>query len=136
VLLPPHERAWEVPSDHTFGQSNVCYTTKPDGTPKNLGWQRDIIDSINHFQGITATENLVIELEQEIIECSRGQGYRLQPEARRAVENRAMGEAIRHFRREGYKVEDTHKNCSYDLICRKGSELLYVEVKGTTGTSN
>lgn len=134
VLLPPHERAWEVPSDHTFGQSNVCYTTKTDGTSKNLGWQRDIIESINDFQGSTATENPVVELEQEIIECSRGQGYRLQPQARRAVENRAMEEAIRYFRRERYQVEDTHKNCSYDLICRKGSELLYVEVKGTTGS--
>jgi len=35
------------------------------------------------------------------------------------------------FRKAGYDVEDVHSGRPYDLLCTKGSEVKYVEVKGT-----
>lgn len=39
--------------------------------------------------------------------------------------------AIDHYSRE-WTVTDVHANHPYDLECRRGEEVLYVEVKGTT----
>ncbi len=62
---------------------------------------------------------------------AEGQGFKISQEARSAVENYAMAKAEDHFRRLGYEVNDVSPNMPYDLECRKDSEVLYVEVKGT-----
>lgn len=72
---------------------------------------------------------------EEIIDAienarARSQGYFGSPEERKAIEEYAMTVATNHFRHEGYEVEVKGK--PYDLRCRRGSEVLYVEVKGTT----
>jgi hypothetical protein len=61
-----------------------------------------------------------------------GQGFQSSPEARRAIELRAMQLAINHFQQQGWIVEDVSKYESYDLLCTRQVEKLYVEVKGTT----
>ena len=43
-----------------------------------------------------------------------------------------MAIAKRYFRREGFKVEDVSAWCSYDLLCKRASVELHVEVKGST----
>lgn len=73
------------------------------------------------------------ELEDTARSRSRGQGFSLTPEARRAVELHAQSMAEEHFLKLGYFVKDVSKRCSYDLHCEKDSEELRVEVKGTTG---
>jgi hypothetical protein len=40
--------------------------------------------------------------------------------------------AINHFQQQGWGVEDVSKYKSYDLLCTRQEEKLYVEVKGTT----
>jgi hypothetical protein len=42
-----------------------------------------------------------------------------------------MGRAIAHYSRE-WEVKDMHADHPYDLECRRGLELLHVEVKGST----
>ncbi len=67
---------------------------------------------------------------------SRGQGFRLSQEDRRAIEMRAMEVAQDHLESSGWKVEDVSTTESYDFHCtRRGAPgtVLYVEVKGTTG---
>jgi hypothetical protein len=59
-----------------------------------------------------------------------GQGLRVSPEMRKAIEHHAMDEARRHFRTCGYSVRNVSKNHPYDLRCRKKREI-HVEVKGT-----
>src|SRR5690242_14584975 len=61
----------------------------------------------------------------------RGQGFQLDQEAKVAVEVLAMNTAT-EFYSSGWEVEDVHGTESYDLICRQGSEVKHVEVKGTT----
>lgn len=63
---------------------------------------------------------------------TRGQGRRISPEERKAVELHAMHAATAHFKGLGWDVTDVSASLSYDLLCTKaeGSEL-HVEVKGT-----
>ena len=63
----------------------------------------------------------------------RGQGRRLNAPERQAIELRAMALTAQHFEREGWRVDDVSAYRPYDLVCRRASEELRVEVKGTTG---
>ena len=65
---------------------------------------------------------------------SGGQGYEQNPLVRKAIENRAMQVAKSVYEKNGYSVEDTSANSSYDLRCTKeGKREILVEVKGTRG---
>ena len=44
-----------------------------------------------------------------------------------------MRVATGHYKADGWTVEDTSANNPYDLLCARGDEVRYVEVKGTTG---
>jgi hypothetical protein len=61
----------------------------------------------------------------------RGQGFRADAAARRAVELRGMAVARELLEAEGWTVEDVSSRESYDLDCTRGAETLHVEVKGT-----
>lgn len=61
-----------------------------------------------------------------------GQGIKVSQEDREAIERYAVDFAKGYFRGEGYnKIEEKGK--PYDLLCRKGRTVLFVEVKGTQG---
>lgn len=49
---------------------------------------------------------------------------------RRAIENHAVELAVQEFTRIGYRVDKRGK--PFDLLCSRGDEVVYVEVKGTT----
>lgn len=57
-------------------------------------------------------------------------GIESDPRIKKAIEDHAMRLAEEYFRHAGYEV--TTKGKPYDLRCRKGMRLKYVEVKGTT----
>jgi G3E family GTPase len=58
---------------------------------------------------------------------------RLTAKENRAIEMHAVGMAIQHFKKAGWKkVEDVGDKKSYDVHCENGTKTLYVEVKGTT----
>ena len=75
-----------------------------------------------------------IEIEQHVRRSSRQntQGIGLSAEDRRSVELRAMGLARAWLSRSGYAVQDTSATHPYDFEARRNSEILWVEVKGTT----
>jgi hypothetical protein len=60
-----------------------------------------------------------------------GQGFRVSPEGRRALEARAMAMAEQHYREQGWQVENVSACTSYDLRCTRAGDELHVEVKGT-----
>jgi hypothetical protein len=65
---------------------------------------------------------------------SGGQGFLVSQAVRRLVEEHALAWAIRHYRAQGWTVEDVGSTQPYDLRCtREGVGELHVEVKGTTG---
>jgi hypothetical protein len=43
-----------------------------------------------------------------------------------------MKRADRHFRNQGFAIENVSRSRSYDLECSKKNQVLHVEVKGTT----
>jgi hypothetical protein len=63
---------------------------------------------------------------------ARGQRWAQSPEVRRAIEDHAMQAAAKHYRAQGWSVEDVSGFCSYDLHCEQKGRVLDVEVKGTT----
>ena len=62
------------------------------------------------------------------------QGFQLSLAARRAIELRAVALATELLASEGWQVEDVSAIQSYDILIRRGPEIGYVEVKGTTGS--
>lgn len=79
------------------------------------------------------------QAELDILEVARpsktargAQGFGLNALERRAVELQAMSVSEGWLKANGYKVKDTAATKPYDFEARKGGNLLYVEVKGTT----
>ena len=62
----------------------------------------------------------------------KGQGFSPSPQRRKAVELHAMSVASAHFQSLGYSVKNTSANKPYDLKASNETEVLYVEVKGTS----
>jgi hypothetical protein len=86
--------------------------------------------------GKPVSEQLAEESEDAVADAdekrlSSSQGFLLDSELRKVLEDYAMDAAKRYFESAGYDVEDHSNNQSYDLCCRKNQDLLYVEVKGT-----
>jgi hypothetical protein len=63
----------------------------------------------------------------------RGQGRRIDPRQRAAIEDRAMQIARERLEGDGWTVVDVSANRPYDFECSRRTELVHVEVKGTTG---
>jgi Domain of unknown function (DUF3883) len=63
-----------------------------------------------------------------------GQGFEGDQAVREAVEERAMVAAEQHYTAAKWTTRRReHDNVGYDILCTKGSEQLFVEVKGTRG---
>jgi hypothetical protein len=80
-----------------------------------------------HSSGVADVEDAM-----EILARPRGFGPRLSAADRRAIEQHAVSVAVAHFESKGYSVEDVGDYESYDLHATRASEVLMVEVKGTT----
>lgn len=62
-----------------------------------------------------------------------GQGYALDADLRRAIEQYAMEIAKAFYEKQGWSVFDVSATHSYDLLCTSATgKELHVEVKGTT----
>ncbi|WP_052569429.1 DUF3883 domain-containing protein [Ktedonobacter racemifer] len=62
-----------------------------------------------------------------------GQGYVLDADLRRAIEQYAMEIAKAFYEKQGWSVFDVSVTHSYDLLCTSATgKELHVEVKGTT----
>lgn len=66
-----------------------------------------------------------------------GGGFQRDTEAKRNVEDAAIKCVSTHYRRLGWSVEDvSQENRGYDLLCSRKSDILHVEVKGTSGSDH
>lgn len=71
---------------------------------------------------------------EQIFTPSSGAGLEVDAGVRAAIERCAVNAAKKHFAQEGYAVTEHGK--PFDLSCKKGSKVVFVEVKGTTGTAD
>jgi len=140
VLLPEENRTFEIPAGKDgMGQSNVCYPLAGDGSRKRSQWIGQALEFIDDYQAsnILDKPEAAAELDsaiaaEEALARSKGQGFARNPLERRALEDHAMKIAKKYFRNEGFDVDDVSARRSYDLLCRRGTKELHVEVKGTT----
>lgn len=104
-----------------------------DGCPEVTTQKERTDNELLSSQEFQRSLTIAAEDRQEEAEARRsGQGFTSSPERRQAVEDLAMEAAEAHFAGIGYVIEDTHATKPYDLVGRKSSETLYIEVKGTS----
>jgi ribosomal protein L37AE/L43A len=60
-----------------------------------------------------------------------GKGYRKSYEEKKAIENRSMKVAEKHYKSLGWVLKDTSATKSYDFVAFKNGKTKYIEVKGT-----
>lgn len=139
ILLPDEKRRHKIAAGRgAFGQANVCYPLNPDGSRKQFAWIRQALEFIASYEATNLLMRPEADAETEstiaveaALARSKGQGFARTPAERKAIEDRAMAAAKRHFRKHGFTVEDVSRYCPYDLRCRRKSQELHVEVKGT-----
>lgn len=137
VLLPTRARSFDVPHGKGgTGTANVTYRFDPSGQMKESPWIDDLLAYVDAYAGPNLIEDPLAEAEDDVAASlesvaaeSAGQGFTTSPAVRKAVENRAVALATSHFENDGWAV--TPKGKPYDLLCKKGTATLYVEVKGT-----
>lgn len=106
------------------------------GCYRAIGYKTDPV-TIMRWHGDRPVDDIagVLFLEQtdEVVVEVRSGGFG-DPETRRRVERAAVGHVTNHFRAMGYRVESHEAlNLGYDLLVEGPTEVLLVEVKGTSG---
>lgn len=89
----------------------------------------DSATNVSQAQTVAEAEQIALEILEK--EQAKGQGFRLNKTLRLRLEQYAMDAAKAYFKSSRFVVEDHSKNHPYDLYCRRGKQVLYVEVKGT-----
>lgn len=114
----PHNRAmfWLAGDPGLSVQGGILV-----GVPE--GWDPAASPEVDEAASNAATEALQSHGEQ---------GFQVSPGLRIAIDAYAMKDAMNHYHQIGWETEDVHtKYLGYDLICRSGTEVRHVEVKGT-----
>jgi len=86
------------------------------------------------LSAVTPVQQAEAEVSRSAGQTARaagGQGFQLDQAAKVAIEVHAMNAATAYYA-TSWTVDDVHGSESFDLLCRRGGEILHVEVKGTT----
>ncbi len=78
------------------------------------------------------TELDILSITRPTSTIAKSQGFGLTAKERKAVELQAMAMAEDWLREHGYKPKDTSDKKPYDFEAKKGEDVIFVEVKGTT----
>ncbi len=144
VLLPDKERQFQIPRHKGgFGQTNVCYPLDTGGNQKVQTWITEALSYVAGYQGENLLTNPTADANDDMaadfeaaLRGGTGQGFRVNAEDRKALEEYGMEQAEAYFRKKGYAVEDVSRTESFDFLCRKGTSELRIEVKATTTDGN
>ena len=109
----------------TRARGGGVYRVKPEE------W-RQIVADLGGWVSSSDDAEAILDTVREIEWKRAGQGFRSSARARKAIEELAMDRARAYFGELGYEVQDRYQSNPYDLLCTKGTETLFVEVKGTT----
>lgn len=99
-----------------------------------LGYLYELAERAIDIPGDVPPEvvDALVMAERSAGRSRKGQGLRLNPAERTAIERRAVEVAMGHLVEKGFEVTDVGATESYDLDARRGDQHLFVEVKGTT----
>ena len=147
---PEEEEFWQVPSHDDMRLRTQFRVFRLPSVPI---WEDEHFDVLSDLNVAKANGGTVFkatadqwesvlaiarnEPETLLNEESSGQGFGLTAAERKVIELHAQGMAKARFEDEfKYSVKIVADSESYDLHCTKGDEVLFVEVKGTTGTGD
>ncbi|MBP2193602.1 MrcB family domain-containing protein [Nocardia goodfellowii] len=134
---------------HAYELGNVHGIRYPAGAiPPDAQLRQDFLDIaqlLDRLYRITANTPFIPgDIPPEIVDAENaatesagharrttGQGSGLTHAEKTAVEARAVTLAIEHFESRHYLVKNTGKTESFDLLATRGTEKIYVEIKGT-----
>ena len=122
TLLPSDQRSYQIPRAKTqgegfLGQSNVWYA---DASNKNVQkFRKEVLDYVNSYSKNKR------HVSRQIL--------KVDPEARKQVENAAVNYVTKEYEKLGYKVTSREKdNIGWDLDAVKNKIHLKLEVKGVS----
>ncbi len=137
VLLPVNKRNLYIPYKPqskqkivSMGQANIFYLLDTKGKQiHNLAKEiKRAIVLTERYAGANIKTN-----EDCLQDIHAQSSYEMDPKIRKAIEYHAMRKCISYYKRKGYKCEDVSLRESFDVLARKGNEMLKIEVKGTRG---
>jgi hypothetical protein len=134
-ILPPGVPLWIDDSETGDFLKTLSVAKAQGGTVFYLTeaqWQR--LSDLASFKPTSPEEMDAISAIRP--SAKKGQGFGLTVAERRVVEQHAMDLAAQHLKLEWDDVEDVSHVCSFDLLCKRDSEVLRVEVKGTTNAGD
>lgn len=127
LLVFYRHRKYEYPGAGFRYEGPFDYVDHKGSRPTNFVLRRAIPTSSPEVA------DALIAVSQVVGRRQRGQGYRITPEARRAVEQHAMQKAETYYREQGWDVDTSVATTEcFDMRCIRGTAELHVEVKGTT----
>lgn len=163
ALVAKPDEYWTDPADgqEIAWRAEIRYVHAPNLPLWLDGWAKAILEQLTVSQGLQRTAfDVTTQQWEAVVEAAGGwpeespeiqdardaiaqqagrkparQGFRMNVEERRAIEQHAMEMAKAHYHDQGWTtIDDVSLRKSYDLHCSRsdGSELR-VEVKGTTG---
>ena len=95
-----------------------------------------IYESVSQRADVKSSENIESDIQELVnplrYKSRKGQGFRLTPPERRAIELRAMRVTELYLKSLGYTLEDTSSSYSFDFLAKALNKVIKVEVKGTT----
>jgi Domain of unknown function (DUF3883) len=114
-----------------IGQMNVRYPYTNSGKSLPLGPMSEVLRYIdNNQQAEAAKPDLKTAAQLDREEAT----YQNDPSLRKAVEDYSIRHAESYYKQLGYHV--TQKGKPYDLLCVRGEEKLFVEVKSTLNSGS
>lgn len=122
--------AFDLSGPLGMGQMNVRYPYSETGELLGLGPMEQVLQYVRNYK-IQTTSNESDQRAAVEVEVEEAK-YRSTPGLRKAIEDYSMDQAESCYKRLGYEV--ARKGKPYDLLCVRGSETLYVEVKGSTSS--
>ncbi|HAB53903.1 MAG TPA: hypothetical protein DCE80_17290 [Ignavibacteriales bacterium] len=139
ILLPTYNRNCVIPSgEGSIGQKNISYLYSHIGKFYKTKWFETVTEFVNNYDGPNILHSREEELQssktlEEQLELinSASQGFSIDPKTRKYVELNAMNSAEKYYRNKGYSVINISSRNPCDLLCEKGNQKFYVEVKGS-----
>ena len=132
--MPEQNRAWTIPGGKGgLGQANVRYLYDEKGQKtSDAEWVNEALSYVSGYRAFESqTESETNDAASIGIE--RDAGFQSNPLIPEGDRNLFDGLARRELTKLGFNLKDTHKTESYDFLCVKEGQELYVEVKGTQG---
>ena len=126
VRIPWYKRTrqFDLSGKGGMSRTNIRYPYRENGEPDDLERMKEVLEYVQDWDPQSASPRNVsneIELEEALFQNN--------PRLRKLVERYAVDQAEQYYTQEGYQVEQKGK--PYDLLCKKQTEELFVEVKGT-----